>query len=69
MDPFYNVIDRFFWISILLTHMIAISIVWRYSNRKKIYRILLGLLLAWFISIIIYVIFMQIAIRHGIGPS
>jgi membrane protein DedA with SNARE-associated domain len=64
MDLFGQIL----WFAILLTPLLIIPLVWRQKKLKKIYRIIIGLLIALLISFFLYHISLSIIFRDGIGP-
>lgn len=55
--------------SIPITPALTIPLVWRFSNEKKYIRVTFGLVAAFFISLILYIISMSISFRNGLGPG
>jgi len=69
MDSFLDIVGQILWFSIFLTPVITIPLACKYSKTGKLYRIILGLLMAFFLSIIFYSISMAILLRDGLGPT
>jgi hypothetical protein len=64
MDLFGQIL----WFAMFLTPLLVIPLVWRQKKLKKIYRIIIGLLIALLISFFLYLISLSIIFRDGIGP-
>ena len=64
-----DILGQILWYLIFFTPILTIPLVWKYSKRSKWYKIVKGLLFAVFLSIVLYVIAMAIALRDGLGPT
>jgi 4-amino-4-deoxy-L-arabinose transferase-like glycosyltransferase len=51
------------------TPILTIPLAWRLMDKKKIYRIILGLLFALLLSFFLYHISLGIIFRDGMGPG
>ena len=62
-----DVIGQILWFAMFLTPLLTIPLVWKQKKIKKIYRIMIGLLLAVLISLFLYYISLSIIFRDGMG--
>lgn len=62
-------VGQILWYSIFLTPILTVPVVWKFSKVKKIYRLLIALLIAMFLSAVFYAISMTIVLRDGLGPT
>jgi len=62
-------IGEFLWCAMFLTPLLTIPIFWKLSNLSKVYRILLGLLFACFLSSVFFLIILWILEQNGLGPT
>lgn len=63
-----DTIGLILWIFMFTTPIITMPIVWRYSKKKKIIKIIISLALALILSAIIYGVSLIIIFRDGMGP-
>ncbi|HAP00476.1 MAG TPA: hypothetical protein DCQ93_01000 [Bacteroidetes bacterium] len=56
------------WFMMFLTPLITIPLVWRLSKARKIFRIIIGLVLAFALSLFFFFISLGICFRNGLGP-
>ena len=64
MDIFGQI---FFYLS-FTSPLITVPLVWKFSNDKKHKRVIMGLFLAAFLSLLFLIISYIIALRNGLGP-
>lgn len=62
-------IGEILWIGMFFTPLITIPIVWKRSQKSKVYRILIGLAIAFVLSFVFFVISWGIFLRDGLGFS
>lgn len=63
-----DTIGEIFWYAMFFTPVITIPVVWRKSKFSPVTKVLIGLLLALFLSLICLVFAFTIALRDGMGP-
>lgn len=63
-----DTIGTILYFATFLTPFLTIPLCLKYSDGKKIYRVLIGLLLALFLSYILYNVGLAIIFRDGMGP-
>ncbi len=68
-EKILDMIGAIFWFGMFVTPLITIPLVWKFSKLSKVIRVLMGLLLALFISFFLYFVSMEIIFRHGMGPA
>lgn len=56
------------WCAVFVTPLITIPVVWRLMDTKKVVRVIVGLLLAFFLSVLLYFLSLAIIFRNGMGP-
>jgi len=64
-----DTLGQILWIAMFGTPVLTIPITWKLMKTKKIYRVLVGLLFAIFISFLLYHISLAIIFRNGMGPG
>jgi glucan phosphoethanolaminetransferase (alkaline phosphatase superfamily) len=64
-----DTVGKILWVLMFCTPLITIPLVWRRSTLSKTYRVLLGLLLAFVISFVLFVISFSILLRDGLGSG
>jgi hypothetical protein len=64
-----DTLGKILWIAMFLTPLLTIPLAWKFLEIKKIYRILFGLIVALFLSFILYHVSLGIIFRHGMGPT
>jgi hypothetical protein len=64
-----DILGQVLWYLVFLTPLITIPITWQLRNIRKIYRVLLGLLIALVLSILLCYISLEIIFRDGMGPA
>jgi hypothetical protein len=64
-----DTLGQILWFAMFGTPILTIPIAWRLMNTKKIYRVLVGFLIAVFISFLLYQISLAVIFRDGPGPG
>ncbi|MCB9205614.1 MAG: hypothetical protein H6603_11600 [Flavobacteriales bacterium] len=64
-----DLIGKITWISMFLTPLVTVPIVWKLTDWAKWKRVIVGLLLAAVTSIILFQVSMAIIFRDGMGPG
>lgn len=62
-----DIFGQVLWFAMFFTPLITIPVVWVLFKVKKVYRIIIGLVLAVFISFLLYQISLSIIFRNGMG--
>lgn len=63
-----DVIGEICWYMMFVTPLICIPIVWKISTQNIGVKLLIGLLLAFFLSTCLFIFSLAIAVRNGMGP-
>jgi hypothetical protein len=66
-----NIIDIFgeiIWFLAFIAPLISIVVIWRSFEINKFFRIVIGLIIGLFISLLCYFISIEIIFRNGMGP-
>jgi hypothetical protein len=66
------IIDRLgeiLWFAMFATPLLTIPFAWKWLSIKKIYRVVVGLLLAVILSFILYYLSLGIIFRNGMGSG
>jgi L-lactate permease len=64
-----DTLGRILWYSMFVTPLITIPVMWKVDDIRKIYRIIISLVLAAILSYIFFVVSVGIALRDGLGPT
>ncbi|MCF8278250.1 MAG: hypothetical protein K9J17_16095 [Flavobacteriales bacterium] len=64
-----DLIGKITWISMFLTPLVTVPVVWKLTDWAKWKRVIVALLLAVVTSIILYQVSMEIIFRDGMGPG
>lgn len=64
-----DLLGEILWFTMFGTPILTIPLAWRIMDTKKIYRIIVGLLLALILSFFLYLISLAIIFRNGMGPG
>lgn len=64
-----DIIGEVCWFLMFATPLITIPLVWKYSKHGKLHKIITGLLLAFVLSFIFFIISWGILLRDGLGPT
>ncbi|MCC1484994.1 hypothetical protein [Winogradskyella immobilis] len=64
-----DILGQILWFLAFLTPLVIFPIVWKISKQKKIYRLLIGLVLSIITSYRLYLISLAIIFRDGMGPT
>jgi transposase len=68
-EEFKDTIGEVLWFAMFATSLFTVPLIWKYLKIKKVYRIIIGLLLAAFLSFFLYFISLAIIFRDGMGPA
>ncbi|MFN0215879.1 MAG: hypothetical protein ACKVT2_16595 [Saprospiraceae bacterium] len=68
-EEFKDTIGQILWFAMFATPLLTIPLVWKFFKVGKVYRIIIGLVLAAFLSFFLYHISLAIIFRHGMGPG
>ena len=55
------------WFAMFATPLLTIPLAWKFFKMNKVYRVLIGLVLALFISFFLYHISLAVIFRDGMG--
>jgi len=64
-----DAIGEICWYLIFATPFITLPLVWKYSKQSKWYKIIFGILFAFILSFILFIISWGILLRDGLGPT
>lgn len=64
-----DLLGQILWFAMFGTPILTIPLAWRLMDTKKIYRIIVGLILAAVLSFFLYNISLAIIFRDGMGPG
>ncbi|MBK9246985.1 MAG: hypothetical protein IPM69_02460 [Ignavibacteria bacterium] len=62
-----DILGQILWVFVFASPLIIVPLVWQFSEQKKAIRLLVGLLLAGFISLILCFVSLAIIFRDGMG--
>ncbi|MDX1942617.1 MAG: hypothetical protein SFU99_18775 [Saprospiraceae bacterium] len=68
-EEFKDMIGLILWYAIFMTPLITIPFAWKVFKIRNIYRIMIGLFLAFVLSYFLYFISLAIIFRDGMGPG
>ena len=71
-ESFIDLIGKVFWYLIFLTPIITLPVTFRLNRLKnvdKIYKIIIGITLAFILSFFFYIFSILIIFRNGVEPS
>lgn len=68
-EEFIDTVGKVLWFTMFATPLLTIPLTWKFFQVRKIYRVIIGLLLAAFLSYFLYHISLGIIFRHGMGPG
>ncbi len=66
-EEFKDTIGQVLWFAMFATPLLTIPLVWKYFKVHKFYRIIIGIVLAIFLSFFLYFISLGIIFRNGMG--
>jgi hypothetical protein len=64
-----DIIGQILWFAMFLTPVVTIPLAWKLLPFKKVYRIIIGLLISLLLSFLFYHICLAIIFRDGMGPT
>lgn len=64
-----DLLGQILWFAMFGTPILTIPLVWRFMDTKKVYRVIVGLLIAFVLSFLLYHISLAIIFRDGMGPG
>jgi len=64
-----DIIGQILWFTMFLSPLICIFLCWKFLQIKKLFRIVIGLILGLIISYLLYFISLAIIFRDGMGPT
>ncbi len=64
-----DIVGQILWFMMFVTPLITIPIVWKISKQNRIMKILIGLLIAFVLSFVLYHLSLSIIFRDGMGPG
>jgi hypothetical protein len=67
-ESIIDIIGEIMWIMVFVAPLLSVIIVWRTFEINKFFRIVIGLIIGLFISMICFYISLEIIFRHGMGP-
>ena len=62
-----DLLGKFLWFLMFVTPLITMPIAWRRKEFKKGHRVLIGLFLVVLMSILLFILSMNILLRNGLG--
>lgn len=68
-EEFKDIIGQILWFLMFLSPLICIILCWKFLKNKKLYRIIIGLILGIIVSFILYFMSLAIIFRNGMGPT
>jgi hypothetical protein len=64
-----DTLGKILWFLMFATPLVTIPLTWKFLKIKKVYRIVIGLVLAIFLSFFLYFFSLEIIFRNGMGPG
>jgi hypothetical protein len=64
-----DLLGQILWFAMFGTPVLTVPLTWHLMTTKKVYRVLVGLLLAVILSFFLYYISLAIIFRDGMGPG
>jgi hypothetical protein len=64
-----DIVERILWFSIFFTPLITIPSAWKYIKKRKIIKLMVGILFSLILSALLLTLTMAIAFRNGLGPT
>lgn len=68
-EEFKDTVGQVLWYAMFATPLLTIPVTWRIFQVRKIYRVIIGLLVAACLSFFLYHISLGIIFRQGMGPG
>ncbi len=68
-EEFKDTVGQVLWFAMFATPLLTIPLTWKFLQVRKIYRIVIGLFIALFLSFSLYYISLGIIFRQGMGPG
>jgi hypothetical protein len=68
-EEFKDTVGQVLWFAMFATPLLTIPLVWKFFKVGKVYRIIIGLVIAAFLSFFLYHISLEIIFRHGMEPG
>lgn len=65
---FMELLGQILWFLMFATPLLTVPLVWKYSKYKKVFRIIIGVVLACLLSLLLYFSSLAIIFRDGMGP-
>jgi hypothetical protein len=64
-----DILEQIFWYGIFCTPLLVTPLVWKYSNASKTGKMTQCVLISISVSLLFFMISMEICLRNGLGPS
>jgi len=64
-----DTLGQILWYVMFATPLATIPMTWKFLKIKKVYRVIIGFVIALFLSFILYHISLAIIFRDGMGPG
>lgn len=64
-----DLLGQILWFAMFTTPLITVPFVWRFFKVRKVFSLLIGLVLACFLSLFLYQISLPIILRNGFGAT
>lgn len=68
-DNFMDTVGQILWLVMFVTPLLTIPLAWRFFQVRKVYRVIMGFIIAAFLSFVLFHISLEIIFRHGMGPG
>lgn len=63
-----DTVGQVIWFAMFASPLLTVPLVWIFFKGRKVYRVIIGFVLAVFLSFFLYHISLAIIFRHGMGP-
>jgi len=65
-----DLLGEILWFAMFFTPLVTLPLVWKYNtSNTKTMRVIIGLLLAFIISFVFFIVSFSIFLRDGLGPT
>lgn len=68
-EEFTDIVGQTLWYAAFATPLLTIPLVWKFTSVGKVYRVIVGLVVAVPVSVFLYCLSLAIIFRHGMGPG
>jgi hypothetical protein len=66
-EEFKDTVEQILWLAMFATPLLTIPMTWKFFQVRKVYRVIIGLLIAALLSLVLYQMTLGIIFRHGMG--